>query len=154
MPRAEARMQYVCPFAFLFFSGSFFPFYRENMTFEEFVPAFGQWYAGNIPTACFVGIRAEESLNRWVSVAGSNFKRTYCHRRWTTRCSRVLCNAYPLYDWRTEDIWTYCGRYGMEYNHLYDRLFQAGLPLRMMRICGRSPSRAMISSNLVAMPKK
>ena len=115
--------------------GSFFPFYRENMTFEEFVPAFGQWYAGNIPTACFVGIRAEESLNRWVSVAGSNFKRTYCHRRWTTRCSRVLCNAYPLYDWRTEDIWTYCGRYGMEYNHLYDRLFQAGLPLRMMRIC-------------------
>ena len=114
--------------------GSFFPFYVENMTFEEFVPLFGKWYAGSEKTACFIGIRASESLTRWTTVASDSRKRTYEGKRWTTQADTV-CNVYPIYDWKTEDIWTYCGKYGKIYNRLYDRFYQAGIPLSRMRIC-------------------
>ena len=115
--------------------GSFFPFYKPEMTFEEFVLEFGFWYAGRRKAACFVGIRAAESLNRWATVSGGRVKHTYKGKRWTTLFSSVLCNAYPLHDWSTEDIWTYCGKFGKCYNKLYDRFYQAGVPLSRMRIC-------------------
>ena len=111
------------------------PFFRECMTFEEFVPAFGRWYAGSVRTACLVGIRAAESLNRWATIAANRRKQTCGGKRWTTRSGEFLFNAYPIYDWRTEDIWTYCGKFGKCYNPLYDRFYQAGVPLSKMRIC-------------------
>lgn len=42
-----------------------YPFARHGMEFEEFVPQFGHWYGDGKLTACFVGIRTDESLNRW-----------------------------------------------------------------------------------------
>lgn len=115
--------------------GNFFPFYHGAITFEEFVIRFGEWYSQNESTACLIGIRAAESLNRWAAVASKRYKNTVDNRRWTTRLSSRLCNAYPLYDWKTEDIWTYCGKFHKAYNPLYDRFFQAGVPLSRMRIC-------------------
>ena len=44
------------------------PWYTTVMEFEEIVPAFAEWYAQGQPCACFVGIRAQESLNRWRAV--------------------------------------------------------------------------------------
>ncbi|MBB5159425.1 hypothetical protein [Saccharopolyspora phatthalungensis] len=40
------------------------------MEFEDFVPDFGHWYgtSGRL-TACFVGIRADESINRYRTIA-------------------------------------------------------------------------------------
>lgn len=116
-------------------NGEFFPFYKPGMTFEEFIFEFGFWYAGERKAASFVGIRAAESLNRWASVASGRLKRTYKRRNWTTLFEKKLCNAYPIYDWRTEDIWTYCGRFRKSYNKLYDRFYEAGIPLSRMRIC-------------------
>ncbi len=115
--------------------GNFFPFYRGPMTFEEFIVDFGNWYARGEKTACMVGIRAVESLNRWATVASGCYKRTFLDKRWTTKISDLVYNAYPIYDWRTEDIWTYCGKFKKAYNRLYDRFFQAGIPLSKMRIC-------------------
>lgn len=45
-----------------------FPFYRYRMEFEEFVPAFDEWLARDVPTAFLVGIRSDESLNRYLAV--------------------------------------------------------------------------------------
>jgi len=45
-------------------------------------------------------------------------------------------NFYPLYDWATQDIWIYQGKNpNLPYNHLYDRMYQAGLSIAQMRIC-------------------
>ena len=44
---------------------NYFPFFRVGMEFEEFVPEFGEWYSQGKTTACLVGIRADESLNRY-----------------------------------------------------------------------------------------
>lgn len=109
------------------------PFYRQAMTFEQFVPEFNDWYAGDKLTAIFVGIRSQESLNRWRTIARS--KSTFEGLQWTTWMGGFAYNAYPIYDWSTEDIWTYLGRTGRPYNRLYDRMHQAGVPLGKMRIC-------------------
>jgi predicted phosphoadenosine phosphosulfate sulfurtransferase len=112
----------------------FLPFFRRGMEFEEFVPAFGHWYGGDKLTCCFVGIRADESLNRWRTVAAGR-KQCFEGHNWTTWCGQALYNAYPIYDWRTEDIWTYHGKCSKPYNKLYDRMHQAGLTIHQMRIC-------------------
>lgn len=116
----------------------YFPFFRytkpeQAMEFEEFVPAFGEWYAQGKLCACFVGIRTGESLNRWRTIAGHGTK--FQGRKWTNLVQKTLWNIYPIYDWRTEDIWVYHGKTNLIYNRLYDRMHQAGLSVHQMRIC-------------------
>lgn len=111
----------------------FFPFFRRGMEFEELVPEFGAWYSQGKLTACFVGIRADESLNRYRTVARR--KQCFEGHAWTTRVEGPVYNAYPLYDWRTEDIWTYHGRTGLPHNRLYDLMHKAGLSIHQQRIC-------------------
>lgn len=110
------------------------PFYYYPMTFEEFVPAFGKWFAQGKPCACFVGIRADESLNRWRTIATSR-KQTIDGHKWTTWIGDGVFNAYPIYDWKTQDIWVFHGKTGLPHNKLYDRMHQAGLTIHQMRIC-------------------
>lgn len=116
---------------------SYFPFFRVNMEFEEFVPAFGKWYAQGKFCVCFVGIRTDESLNRWRTIAGHGMKFDFDGKRltWTNYIGQTLYNAYPIYDWRTQDIWTYNAKTGKPYNHLYDLMHQAGLSIHQQRIC-------------------
>jgi predicted phosphoadenosine phosphosulfate sulfurtransferase len=114
-----------------------FPFYRYAMEFEEFVPAFGQWYGQGKLTACLVGIRTGESLNRWRTIAGHGIKWDHDDARlnWTNYIGGTLYNIYPIYDWVETDLWAYHGKTGLPYNRLYDRMYQAGLTLHQMRIC-------------------
>lgn len=111
----------------------YFPFYRYDMEFEEFVPDFGRWYGGGQLTACFVGIRADESLNRYRTIVRDKSK--YEDKGFTTWCGEGLYNIYPIYDWRAEDIWTYNSKYNKPYNKLYDLMHQAGLSIHQQRIC-------------------
>lgn len=113
--------------------GSRFPFFERGMEFEEFVEYFGHWYGGDKLTACFVGIRADESLNRFRTLIAK--KTRFENKQWTTYKSGSVYNIYPIYDWRTEDLWTYTARQGVCYNPLYDRMYQAGLTIHQMRIC-------------------
>lgn len=112
-----------------------FPFFRAGMEFEEFTPAFGHWFGRGQLTAGLVGIRADESLNRWRTLRGGHHKSSFEGRPWTTYLGRTLYNAYPIYDWATADIWTYHGVTGLPSNPLYDRMHQAGLTPHQMRIC-------------------
>jgi len=113
---------------------AYFPFYRYRMEFEEFVPAFGHWYAQGKLCACIVAIRADESLNRWRSIVALR-KQTLDGLRWTTWVGGHVYNAYPIYDWRTADIWRYHGKTGLPHNQLYDRMHAAGLTIHQMRTC-------------------
>lgn len=112
----------------------YFPFFRYGMEFEEFVPAFGEWYAQGKACACFVGIRSDESLNRYRTIA-SKTKTTFDGKQWTSKVTAHAYNVYPIYDWKTEDLWTYHARFPRIYNALYDRMHQAGLTIHQMRIC-------------------
>lgn len=112
-----------------------FPWFVAGMEFEELVPEFADWYARGERTACFVGIRADESLNRFRTIA-SRSKERLDGRSYTTRVSEHVFNFYPLYDWATEDLWTWHARNpGKPHNPLYDMMHKAGLTLSQMRIC-------------------
>lgn len=113
----------------------YFPFFRSGMEFEEFVPEFGEWYANGVLCACMVGIRTDESLNRYRTIASTSKVRLQ-DKQWTTQVTRHVYNVYPVYDWKTEDLWTYHGKNPRKpYNHLYNLMHQAGLSLSQMRIC-------------------
>lgn len=110
-----------------------YPFYYKGITFEEFVPLFGKWYSEGKDTACFVGIRSQESLNRWRAVSREDVER-HNGMKYTTNVVDNVWNVYPLYDWKVEDIWTYIAKYDKKYNKVYDRMYQAGLKYNQMRI--------------------
>lgn len=113
----------------------YFPFFRVGMEFEEFVPEFGEWYSKGEKTACFVGIRADESLNRFRTIA-SQSKVRYNNKQYTTLVTQNVFNVYPIYDWSTEDIWIYHAKNKHKrHNMLYDIMHQAGLSIHLQRIC-------------------
>lgn len=113
----------------------FFPWFVPWMEFEEFDVLFGAWYSQGKDTAAFIGIRADESLNRYRTIA-SRTKETYRGERWTSKILDGLYNIYPIYDWRTRDIWIYHAKHrDKEANRLYDLMHYAGLTINQMRIC-------------------
>lgn len=112
---------------------SYFPFYTHRMEFEDFVEKFGEWYADGKLTACLVGNRSDESLNRYRMLV-ANKQRIDGHQ-WTTYKGTTLFNCYPIYDWQTRDIWIYAGKSGKPHNKLYDYMYRAGLSIHQQRIC-------------------
>jgi len=107
---------------------------RSAQEFEEFVEQFGAWYAQGEACACLVGIRTDESLNRWRAIVRAR-KSRLDGKPWTAWKGGTLFNVYPIYDWRTEDIWTYHGKTGLPNNPLYDQMYKAGLSIHQQRIC-------------------
>lgn len=103
----------------------YFDFFQDGMEFEDFVPRFGEWFAAGSKTACFVGIRTDESLNRYMAISNG----------WKTKLSDSLSNVYPIYDWKVQDVWTYHSQFNKPYNKIYEYMHKAGVPLVDQRIC-------------------
>lgn len=109
--------------------------YVEGMEFEDFVPEFGAWYAEGKRCACLVGIRCDESLNRFRTIANSK-KIRLNNWQFTTLVIDDVYNFYPIYDWSTSDDWVYQSKNPhLPYNRLYDYMHKAGLSIHQMRIC-------------------
>jgi len=113
-----------------------YDFYVPGMEFEEFVPLFGEWYGGNENSCALVGIRADESLNRYKTIAVFKKQHTIQGNSWTTKTTKTSYNAYPIYDWKASDIWKYHSIYpNKPYNKVYDKMQMAGVPLKHQRLC-------------------
>lgn len=113
-----------------------YDFYVPGMEFEEFVPLFGEWYGGTESACAFVGIRADESLNRYKTIAVFKKTETIRGTSWTTKVGKSSYNAYPIYDWKASDIWRYhsiCP--DKSYNKVYDKMQMAGVPIKHQRLC-------------------
>ncbi len=113
-----------------------YDFYQPGMEFEEFVPLFGEWYGGNELSGAFVGIRADESLNRYKTVAVFKKEDTLYGESWSTRVTRTCYNLYPIYDWKASDIWKYhAANPTKPHNKVYDKMQMAGVPIKHQRLC-------------------
>lgn len=113
----------------------YFDFFEPWMEFEEFIVLFGAWYSRGVDTAAFIGIRCDESLNRFRTIAVWD-KGMHFGRRFTTEVADGLYNVYPIYDWHVNDIWRYHARYPTKpHNQVYDRMHLAGLSPHQMRLC-------------------
>lgn len=112
-----------------------YEWYVPGMEFEEFIVVWGEWYAQGKPTGGFIGIRADESLNRFRTIAVWD-KKMHGGKRYTTNISGELYNVYPIYDWRTEDIWRFHAKYpDLPHNRIYDLMHKAGVPISQQRLC-------------------
>lgn len=113
---------------------AFFDFFEPRMEFEEFIELFAVWYAKGRDCAAFIGIRSDESLNRYRTIAGN--KETHFGKQWTTKIVDRVYNVYPIYDWHVSDIWKYHAQFPDRlHNEVYDRMHLAGLSPSQMRLC-------------------
>lgn len=113
-----------------------FDFLKPNMWDYDFQVAFGAWLAREkgCKVACVVGIRTQESLNRWRAIWSDRNYKNYKGWKWTKDMENGTVNAYPIFDFTTEDVWIANAKNGWSYNHLYDLYYQAGLNIDQMRV--------------------
>lgn len=114
-----------------------FKFWRPEMSDYEFQEKFSLWHHQQHQakrTCCLVGIRTQESLNRWRAIYSDRNLNKYNGKKWTCKVFDDVYNAYPIYDWNTEDVWVANGRFGWSYNKLYDLYYMAGLNIDQMRV--------------------
>lgn len=118
-----------------------FDFFRKGMEFEEFIVEFAIWYKNKKGGKCAagIGIRSDESLNRFRTII-SQSKETYKNYPWTTMVKSNgkpidVYNFYPIYDWRTEDIWGAVSKYDLEFNEIYELMYKNGLSIYEQRLC-------------------
>lgn len=114
-----------------------FSFYNEQMWDYEFQVEFAQWLHKKkdaTRTCCLVGIRTQESFNRWRTIYSPNRYNTYHRLTWTHHIWPDVYNAYPIYDWKTTDIWVANGKFKWDYNKLYNLYYLAGVPIEKQRV--------------------
>lgn len=113
-----------------------FNFYTEEMWDYEFQEKLSTWIhekENANKTAVLVGIRTQESLHRWRAIHKG--RETYFNNiKYSKKISENVFNFYPIYDWKTEDVWVANAKFNFKYNKLYDLYYQAGLPIDSMRV--------------------
>lgn len=111
-----------------------YPFTKGTAGFDARIQ-FAEWFSGQYGnTAVLIGIRADESLTRRAIFTSQH--RTLMHKELTysKTIDKNTCNFYPIYDWKTEDIWVANAKFGFDYNKIYDLYYQAGLTIDQMRV--------------------
>ncbi len=121
--------------------------FHENMNYDEFWDMFAEWYSQGKTCANLIGIRTAESLNRFRAIMNAE-KETMKGMMWTKKNTAHTYNVYPIYDWRTEDIWTANAKYAWDYNKLYDVFYMAGIPVHKMRVASPFMSESKSSLNM------
>lgn len=88
--------------------------------------------------AMLQGIRADESLTRTRAILLTGQEPRPYVRQWHRGAQyggrRNLFNVYPIYDWRTADVWHAPRRFGWDYNQAYDVMEAAGLTHDAQRV--------------------
>ncbi len=123
--------------------------YRYKMHQEDLAKQFSRWYRishGNRKTVCLLGMRANESLQRYNGIV--NKKYGYKGQCWISRQFKDVYAASPMYDWSFRDVWHANELFGFEYNPIYDLFYKAGLKADQMRVASPFNDYAKDSLNL------
>lgn len=119
-----------------------FNWFRKGEEFEEFIVQFADWYQKKYQgkVACGIGIRTDESLNRFRTIAFQDRKVTLKDYNWTTKLKVndkhiEVYNFYPIYDWKVDDIWGAVSRLDLKFNYIYELMYKNGLSIYEQRLC-------------------
>ena len=121
--------------------------FKENMEYSEFWDMFAEWYSQGKKTANLIGIRADESLNRFRAIMNDK-KEMDQGMQWTKKNTKNVYNCYPVYDWKTRDVWIANNKFEWDYTKLYDTFYMAGVPVGKMRVASPFMSESKSSLNL------
>lgn len=131
MPKDAINIQN-CPFSW----------FRKGEEFEEFIIQFADWYQKKYQTkvACGIGIRTDESLNRFRTIAFQDKKVTINNYNWTTKLKVndkhiEVYNFYPIYDWKVDDIWGAVSKLDLKFNYIYELMYKNGVSIYEQRLC-------------------
>tara|TARA_R110000782_G_scaffold253622_1_gene341746 strand:- start:2425 stop:3354 length:930 start_codon:yes stop_codon:yes gene_type:complete len=124
-----------------------FDFFVEDMNYDHFWDGFAEWYAQGKTCANLIGIRTAESLNRFRAILNDR-KETMQGMMWTKKNTEHVYNCYPIFDWKTDDVWTANGLFDWNYNKLYDLFYKAGVPIGSMRVASPFMSEGKSSLGL------
>ncbi len=123
--------------------------YHYKMHQEDLARQFGRWYRlshGNRRTVCLLGIRANESLQRYSGIL--NRRHGYKGTCWITRQFKDVWMASPIYDWTVSDVWHVNYKFQYDYNKIYDLYYMAGVNPEQMRVASPFNDSAKESLNL------
>lgn len=123
--------------------------YRYRMHQEDLAKQFGRWYRlshDNKKTVCLLGIRAEESLQRYSGFLNKRYG--YKKECWITKQFKDVWCASPLYDWSLNDVWYANYIFNYDYNKIYDLYYMAGLKATQMRVASPFNDYSKDSLNL------
>lgn len=123
--------------------------YKYRMHQEDLAKQFGRWYKkshGDGKTVCLLGIRADESLQRYSGFL--NRKYGYKGECWISKQFKDVWCASPLYDWSATDVWHANYKFNYDYNRLYDLYYKAGLSVSQMRVASPFNDYSKDSLNL------
>lgn len=109
--------------------------YQKGQLDYDVQENFNKWFSKAYgKTGVFIGIRADESLDRYRAIKSKNKVNAYKHFEYMVMRNKQTVNVYPIYDWRVRDVWIANGKFGYPYNHLYDLYYQAGMKINQMRV--------------------
>ena len=123
--------------------------YSYKMHQEDLAKQFGRWYRishGNKKTVCLLGIRADESLQRYSGIINKRYG--YKEQCWITSAFKNMWTASPIYDWSVSDVWHANYKFSYEYNPLYDMYYKAGISPDHMRVASPFNDAAKESLNM------
>lgn len=109
--------------------------YNENLFLRGLFKMFSTWYKdlhGTDKVANIIGLRSDESMNRFRAIAFG--KSLYKDINWTTDNGNGIYSCYPIYDFRTEDVWVAVSKFDFKYNLAYDLMYKNGLSIHEQRI--------------------
>uniref|UniRef100_UPI0034A14827 DUF3440 domain-containing protein n=1 Tax=Enterococcus TaxID=1350 RepID=UPI0034A14827 len=132
-------------------------FYRRDFLFSIYTKyftlslakQFGRWYRQinkNRKTICLLGIRADESLQRYSGFINKKYR--YKNKCWITQNFKGVWSGSPLYDWTVDDVWHAYYKFSYTYNNLYNLFYKAGLSASQMRVASPFQDYAKESLNL------
>lgn len=109
--------------------------FNKGMWDYDLQSNFCKWFSESFgKTAVMIGIRTDESLNRFRAINNTETIRKYKDKVYINQVNENTFNSYPIYDWNVEDIWIANAKCGFKYNPLYDLMYKAGLTINQMRV--------------------
>jgi predicted phosphoadenosine phosphosulfate sulfurtransferase len=123
-------------------------YFKKGEEFETWMVKFPKWLMqknGVNKCAGIVGIRADESFNRFRAIAFG--KNIYKGNNWSTDNGHGYYSFYPIYDWKTQDIWHAVSKFDLLYNNVYEMLWKNRISIHEQRICHPYGSDQRVSLN-------
>lgn len=101
--------------------------------FAKMFRAVSKHYFKNEKGVTVSGVRTEESIHRFMALTGVP---CYKGETWGNVHDKKKGHytMYPIYDWKTTDVWHYISKFDIKYNTMYDKFFAYGLPKSKMRV--------------------
>lgn len=116
---------------------------------DRFKPMFAaveRWLFNNEPFASIGGVRTQENITRYTGLTASL---SYKDITWGHIDGKGGYTFYPIYDWGYDDVWTYIAKNKVNYNRIYDLMFNYGVPTHKMRVSNLHHETAVASLMLL-----